>query len=188
MGFQWKRLMGKVSITAFGLLALTFMLPATAQVNTVEFGKNRVQFKKFKWQYYQTDNFNSYFSENGMPLAKYVARIAEEELSSIEQAVEYGLQRRGNIIIYNHFNDLEQSNIGLNMDWQTTGGITKLVNNKMIVYYNGDHANLRRQVRQGIARILVENVLFGDDLGEFATNQALLDLPKWLVDGYIEYA
>src|SRR5258707_5083564 len=36
------------------------------------------------------------------------------------------------------------------------------------------------QVRQGIARILVENILFGDDLGEFAANQALLDLPQWL--------
>lgn len=187
MRFQRKRLMGKVPVAALGFLMLAFTLPASAQVNTVEFGKNRVQFKKFKWQYYQTDNFNSYFSENGMPLAKYVARIAEEELPSIEQAVEYGLQRRGNIIIYNHFNDLEQSNIGLNMDWQTTGGITKLVNNKIIVYYNGDHSNLRRQVRQGIARTLVDNVLFGDDLGEFATNQALLDLPQWLVDGYIEY-
>jgi hypothetical protein len=30
--------------------------------------------------------------------------------------------------------------------------------------------------------------LFGDDIGEFASNQALLDLPKWLVDGYVAYA
>jgi hypothetical protein len=187
MRFQRKRLMRKVCIGAYGLLALLIIVPASAQVNTVEFGKNRLQFKKFKWQYYQTDNFNTYFSENGMPLAKYVAQVAEQELSSIEQAVEYGLQRRANIVIYNHFNDLEQSNIGLNMDWQTTGGITKLVNNKMIVYYNGDHHNLKLQVRQGLARVLVDNVLFGDDLGEFATNQALLDLPKWLVDGYVEY-
>ncbi len=113
--------------------------------------------------------------------------MAEEELPAIEQFVEYGLQRRANIVIYNNFNELEQSNIGLNLDWQTTGGITKLVNNKMIVYFNGDHADLRRQVRQGIARILVDNILFGDDLGEFAANQALLDLPKWLVDGYVDY-
>ena len=58
----------------------------------------------------------------------------------------------------------------------------------MIVYFDGNHEILRRQIRQGIARVLVENVLFGDDLGEFAANQALLDLPKWLTDGYIEYA
>src|SRR5215216_5466456 len=188
MRLQRKRLMSKVWIMAFGLLALTLGFTADAQVNTVEFGKNRVQFKKFKWQYYQTDNFNSYFEENGMPLGKYVVQIAEQELPSIEQFVEYGLQRRANIVVYNHFNDLEQSNIGLNLDWQTTGGITKLVNNKMIVYYNGDHANLRRQVREGIARILTDNILFGDDLGEFAANQALLDLPKWLTDGYVSYA
>ena len=162
-------------------------LGASAQVNTVEFGKNRVQYRKFKWQYYQTPNFNTYFYENGQTIANYVAQVAEKELSQIEQFVEYGLQRRANIVIYNHFNELEQSNIGLNLDWQTTGGITKLVNNKMIVYYTSDHAHLRRQVRQGIARTLVDNVLFGDDLGEFAANQALLDLPKWLTDGYVDY-
>jgi hypothetical protein len=159
-----------------------------AQVNTVEFGKNRLQFKNFKWQYYQTPNFNTYFNQGGQDLAKFVLQVAEKELPGLEKFVEYGLQRRANLVIYNTYNDMEQSNIGLNLDWQTTGGITKLVNNKMVLYYNGDHNNLRLQIRQGIARILVENILFGDDLGEFAANQTLLDLPQWLTDGYIEYA
>ena len=83
---------------------------------------------------------------------------------------------------------MQQSNIGQGIDWQNTGGVTKLVNNKMVVYFNGDHNNLRKQVREGIARVLTENILFGDDLGEFAGNQALLDLPQWLTDGYIAYA
>jgi len=168
-------------------LFLAFSTQILAQVNTVEFGQNRLQFKKFKWKYYQTANFNTYFSQDGEPLAKYVAQLAEKELPGIEQFVEYGLQRRANIVVYNSFNEMEQSNIGLNLDWQTTGGITKLVNNKVIVYSKDDHNNLRIQVRQGIARILVENILFGDDLGEFAANQTLLDLPQWLTDGYIEY-
>jgi hypothetical protein len=158
-----------------------------AQVNTVEFGKNRLQFKNFKWKYYQTTNFNTYFNQGGQDLGKYVAQLAEKELPGIEKFVEYGLQRRANLVIYNSYNDMEQSNIGLNLDWQTTGGITKLVNNKMVLYYQGDHNNLRIQIREGIARILVENILFGDDLGEFAANQALLDLPQWMTDGYIEY-
>src|SRR5580693_3417234 len=158
-----------------------------AQVNTVEFGKNRLQFKKFKWKYYQTTNFNTYFSEGGQDLAKYVAQLAEKELPGIEKYVEYGLQRRANLVIYNSYNEMEQSNIGLNLDWQTTGGITKLVNNKMVLYFTGDHNNLRIQIRQGIARVLVENILFGDDLGEFAANQTLLDLPAWMTDGYINY-
>lgn len=181
----------KIKLTAkdflWVALVCVFSIPSFAQVSTVEFGKNRVQYRKFKWQYLQTANFNTYFYEDGKTIANYVLQIAEKELPGIEQFVEYGLQRRANIVVYNHFNEMEQSNIGLNLDWQTTGGITKLVNNKMIVYFNGDHSDLRRQIRQGIARILVENILFGDDLGEFAANQTLLDLPKWLIDGYIDY-
>jgi hypothetical protein len=147
-----------------------------------------VQFKKFKWAYYQTVNFNSYYSQDGEPLAKYVAQLAEKELPGLESFTEYGLQRRANIIVYNNFDEMQQSNVGLHYEWQSSGGSTKLVNNKVIVYYNGDHYDLRRQVREGIAQILLENILFGDDLGEFAANQALLDLPKWLTNGYISYA
>ena len=175
----------------FSLLASLSIFAAmetTAQVNTVEFGKNRVQYQKFKWKYYQTDNFNTYFSQDGLGLGKYVAQVAELELPSIEEFVEYGLQRRINIVVYNNYDEMQQSNIGLGIDWQNTGGVTKLVNNKMIVYFDGNHDNLRRQIRQGIAKNLVDNLLFGDDLGEFAANQALLDLPKWLTDGYIAYA
>ena len=168
--------------------ALFFFLPSlTAQVNTVQFGKNRLQFKKMKWKYYQTPNFNTYFNQNGDPLAKYVAQVAEKELPEIESQVEYGQQRRTNIVLYNSYNEMEQSNIGLDMDWQTTGGVTKLVNNKMILYYTDDHNKLRVQIRQGIARNLLANILFGDDLGEFAANQTLLDLPTWLTDGYVQY-
>src|SRR5450631_2950716 len=164
-----------------------FQFYASAQVNTVEFGKNRLQFKNMKWKYYQTPNFNTYFNQNGDPLAKYVCQVAEKELSGIEQQVEYGMQRRTNIILYNSFNEMEQSNIGLDVDWQSTGGTTQLINNKMIVYYTDDHNKLRIQIRQGIARVLLQNILFGDDLGEVAANGALLDLPQWLTDGYVDY-
>lgn len=170
------------------IVLVCFTTNLMAQVNTVEFGKNRVQYKKFKWEYYQTQNFNSYYSQGGEGLSKYVAQMAEEELPGLEKFAEYALQRRANIIIYNSYEDMQQTNIGLSGGLQFTGGNTKLVNNKMVVYYNSDHANLRIQVRQGIAKILLDNVLFGDDLGEFAANKALLDLPTWLTDGYVAYA
>ncbi|MBC7535860.1 MAG: hypothetical protein H7258_09215, partial [Ferruginibacter sp.] len=171
-------------------ISLIFLLPSLilhAQVNSVTFGKNRVQFKKFKWQYYQTKNFNVYFNKNGQELAKFVAQVAEKELPQLEAAAEYSLQRRANIILYNEFADMQQTNIGLESSILSTGGTTKLVNNKMVIYFDANHANLKRQVRQGIADIITKNVLFGDDIGEVAGNQTLLDLPLWLTDGYVAY-
>ncbi|MER3471163.1 MAG: hypothetical protein C4330_07485 [Chitinophagaceae bacterium] len=177
--------MGSILFLSSFLFALTSTL--NAQVNAVQYGKNRVQYQKFKWKYYQTENFNTYFSQDGLEIAKYAAQVAEKELPTIEEFVEYGLQRRANIVVYNSFDELQQSNIGIGIDWQQSGGITKLVNNKMPVYFDGNKNNLRKQIRQGIASVLVQNLLFGDDLGEFAANQTLLDLPKWLTDGYIHY-
>ena len=175
----------------FFLSGIIFLFSISSQaqiINAVEFGRNRVQFKKFKWQYYQSRNFNTYFNQNGQEIAKYVMQVAEEELPDIESFTEYSLQRRANIIVYNEFSDLQQSNIGIGIDWQNAGGATKLVNNKLVVYFNGNHEDLRRQIRQGIARVITDNILFGEDLGEFAGNQALLDLPKWLIDGYVDFA
>jgi hypothetical protein len=175
----------RISLISFFLLTASYF--AVAQVNAVEFGKNRVQFKKFKWSYYQTKNFNIYYHQNGEELAKFIAQSAEKELPQMEAAAEYSLQRRANIVLYNDFAEMQQSNIGLGIEWQNTSGGTKLVNNKMVVYFEADHQKLRLQVRHGIAQILTENRLFGDDIGEVAGNQALLDLPKWLTDGYMSY-
>ena len=175
----------RISLISFFLLAGSYFVQA--QVNAVEFGKNRVQFKKFKWSYYQTNNFNIYYHQNGEELAKFIAQSAEKELPQMEATAEYSLQRRANIVLYNDFAEMQQSNIGMDINWQNTTGGTKLVNNKMVVYFEADHQKLRLQVRHGIAQILTENRLFGDDIGEVAGNQALLDLPKWLTDGYMSY-
>jgi hypothetical protein len=173
-------------IMVLGFICTTHL--AAQVIENVKFGKNRVQYKKFKWQYYQSRNFNTFFNQNGQDIAKFVMQVAEEELPQIEEFTEYSLQRRANIVVYNEYADMQQSNIGIDIDWQNTSGTTKLVNNKMVVYFNGDHAQLRKQIRQGIARIITDNVLFGEDLGEFAGNQALLDLPTWLTDGYVDFA
>ncbi len=173
--------------SAFFFIAACFPFFISAQVNTVDYGKNRIQYKKFQWKFYQTQNFNTYSNQGGLELGKFVAQVAEEELKSIEKATEYSLQRKANIVVYNTYDDYKTSNIGLGIDWQNAGGLTKLVNNKMVLYFNGDHESLRMQIRQGIARILVDNILFGDDIGEVASNAALLDLPKWLTDGYVAY-
>jgi hypothetical protein len=189
------------------LVAMLCGIDAAAQINSVTYGRNKVQHKKFTWKYYQTENFNIYYtaktkylvsgnnddvndktrSDNNEAIAKFVAQIAEKELPNLELNIESGLQRRANIIVYNSYVDYKQSNIGQGTEWQIPGTTTQMVNNKAAIYFNSDHENLRFQTKEAIARILVDNIMFGDNLGEIASNQALLDLPKWMVDGYVRY-
>ncbi len=158
-----------------------------SQTNTVRFGKNRLQYKKFDWRYFETDHFNTYFSQGGLDLGKYVAQTAEQELTDLEKTMDFSLRDQINIIIYNSYGDMKQSNIGIGLDWQNTGGVTKLVGNKMIVYFDGNHNKLRVQIREGIAKVMLNNIMFGSSVGEFAGNAVLLNLPKWYTDGFISF-
>src|SRR5438128_8087671 len=99
------RIMGFIGFCLFSFTAM-------AQVNAVEFGKNRIQHKKFVWKFYQSPNFNTYFSQGGLELGKYTLQLAEQELKGIEAQVEYSLQRQINIVVYNNYNDYRSSNIG----------------------------------------------------------------------------
>ena len=85
MGILQNRLHSYFGILAIISCLFLFTGNADAQVNAVEFGKNRVQYEKFKWRYYQTRNFNVYFSQNGLALGKYAAQLAEKELPQLEQ-------------------------------------------------------------------------------------------------------
>ncbi len=173
-------------IVVISLLFFSYTL--SAQVNSVVYGKNRLQFNKFQWKFFQSHNFNTYVTKGGTELGKFVAQLAEEELPQLEAFTEFSLQHRADLIVYNSYDDYKQSNIGLGFEWQNAGGMTSLVNNKIVVYFDGNHNNLRLQIRQGIAKVLTNNILFGENIGEMASNQALLDLPQWLTDGYIAYA
>jgi hypothetical protein len=60
------------------VIGFAIFLTTQAQVNAVEFGKNRVQYQKFKWKYYQSENFNTYFNQDGLELGKFVARSPKQ--------------------------------------------------------------------------------------------------------------
>jgi hypothetical protein len=173
----------------FCAIALSYLpIISLAQVNAVEFGKNSIQYKKMKWKFYEGQNFNTYVNQGGVELGSFVSQMAEGQLAEVEAFMESNLRSKSSIFVYNSYDAYKQSNIGLGSTNQSTDGVTILPNNKMVVYFDGNHQHLKTLIRKGIAQMILNNLLFGDDIGEVASNQALLDLPKWLTDGYISYA
>jgi WD40 repeat protein len=162
-------------------------LSANAQGIQTEFGKNRVQYGNFFWSEYESTNFMIYFHQTGRELGQFVALTAEQELPGIQTLLEYSLSARMDILVYTDINMLKQSNIGNEDVFRNTGGTTKIVDNKMFVYFDGNHEHLRRDIRQGIAQVLVSQMLFGDDIQEIMQNAVLLHLPKWFTNGLVDY-
>lgn len=182
--------MKKILPTYFSL-ALTcfiFFTDVFAQNGFVQFGQNRVQYRDFKWQFYETDNFNVYFYQGGQDIGKYVVLSSEKCLNEVLEKLDFRLNSKLDVVVYNDISDYHQTNIGINSDRDIPMGSSQIQPNKIFVYFNGDHRDIDRQIKEGIARVYLNKLETGTGFQEVIQNAVLLNLPGWFLEGLISYA
>jgi len=152
------------------------------------FGKNRVQFNDRYWTFYKFNKFDTYFYLNGKGLAIFTAKFAEDNIAALEKKFDYVIESRIQFVIFNRLSDLKESNIGLVSDEQyNVGGITHIVGSKVFLYYDGNHENFERQIKAGIAQVVMNEMIFGQQITAKIKNSTLLSLPDWYVQGLVSY-
>ncbi|MFL5753032.1 MAG: TolB family protein, partial [Bacteroidia bacterium] len=153
-----------------------------------DFGKNRVQYQPFNWTYFGFDRYQVYLYEGGQEVAKYVAKRAEIHLKDIERKLDFESEEKLQIMVYTNQGDYRQSNLGLSGEENgNLGGVTKIVGSKLSVYFTGNHADLDRQIRAGIAEVLVNDMMYGGRTRDMVKNSTLLVVPDWFRSGLISY-
>ena len=175
-------------LTAFCLVATS----VSAQFYNglqMSFGKNRVQYDHFYWQYYRFEKFDIYFNQFGQELAEYTEWSASRQIKRLESLLDYTLEKRIIFLVYNNLSDFRQSNIGLvtGNDDYNIGGNTRIVNNKVFLYFEGDHNKFQHQISAAIAQVILNQMLYGNELRENVANSTLINLPEWFTKGLLSY-
>lgn len=175
----------KISFCFFFLLSLGL---GAQSINT-EFGKNRVQFHDdhLNWSRYETENFVTYWYGKARNIAQPVLQLAELDHEEIQKILEHTLSDKIEIIVYIDLTDLKQSNLGQEEAFTNKSKSTKVDGNKVSVYFDGNHQNLRTQIKKGIAAVYLNSILYGSSLQEIVQNALLLNLPLWFKEGLIAY-
>lgn len=157
----------------------------------MQFGKNRVQYQDMKdrfWSFYRFEKFDTYFYLGGKELSNYTARYATKQIGEIEKIFDYTLDDRIQFIIFNKLSDLKQSNIGLESEQQyNIGGVTFIVGTKVVLYFNGDHRDFEKQIKAGITKVMLNQMMYGGNIKDVVRNSTLLNLPEWFTEGLISY-
>ncbi len=175
---------------ALGLFANQLELSAQFYAGTQqEFGKNRVQYRDFNWLFLPLDQVEVYYYQGGEDLAAYTLQSATETLKDLEAFFDYALEDKVQVIVYNKQSEFRQSNVGITGDDQyNIGGTTRIIGSKIFIYYEGSHEELNKQIKAGLARVLVSQMMYGGDWKEVFKNSTLLTLPEWYLEGIISYA
>lgn len=172
------------------ILLLIKGLDGFAQAIDTEFGKNRVQFSdKFKyWNKYESDNFIVLWYGKNRYLAQSAIQMAEYDHTEIRKLIEHRMNDKIEIIVYADLADLKQTNIGTEQAFTSKTGETKIVGSKLFLYFDGNHHNVRKKLREGIASVYLDHMLYGSNFQEIIQNSVLMDLPLWFREGLVAYA
>ena len=154
------------------------------------FGKNRVQYYDYYWSFYRFDDFDCYFNEFGRELAQYTADYGLKKLEEIQDFFDYTLEKRLIFIIYNKNAEYKQSNIGLvtsDEESYNTGGYSRIIKNKVMLYYEGDHVAYQKQIGAAITEVIINEMLYDADLRDRITSSNVITMPNWFIKGLVNY-
>ena len=176
--------MAKVYIAAFLFLLSS---SAWAQIEPEQFGKNRIQYRDFSWQFYSTDNFDIYFYEGGQSNALVAAKFLEKEFERITDVIGYAPYTKTKIFLYNSPKELQQSNVGVKGKSFTVGGQTNFVKSQVEIAYPGTMIEFKDELVLQIAKMLINDMMFGGSLTDMFQSAYLLSLPEWFIEGAARY-
>ncbi len=165
------------------LAYFSFVAVLTAQ----QFGQNKVQYKEFDWYYIQTKHFDLYFTAQGKDIAEFAAHIAENSLADIENVLNYQINNRIIVIVYNSHNDFQETNTTFGYLSQGIGGFTEPFKNRVVLPFEGSYRKFRHVIHHELVHAVMRDFLYGGTLQNIISKGITLELPQWYHEGMAEY-
>lgn len=152
-----------------------------------EFGKNRIQEKRFEWLTITSNNFEFNYYRGGDKIAQNAAKFSEAEYDRITELLGYTPFTTMKIFLYNSPKDLAQSNIGLIAPVDLDGSILNLAKSRVQIAYTGKEETYKKELIRQISRLFVYDMLYGGSLKEVLQSSLLLTVPEWYMSGIAAY-
>ncbi|RCR69350.1 hypothetical protein [Larkinella punicea] len=170
-----------------GLLLVMNEVVAQNYPSQEQFGRNRIQYRKFDWKVIKTSNFEIYFYQEGNQIANLTAQYAETDFDRITEILGYTPYNRIKVFIYNSPQELSQSNIGLSAPSGTNYKELSLAKSRLELAFTGDQISFRKQLIKEVSLLFVYDMLYGGSLKDALQSSLLLSLPEWYMPGIASY-
>jgi hypothetical protein len=172
---------------AIALLVLLTNRDLKAQQAREVFGQNRIQYKKFEWNYLSSENFDVHFYGARRKVAEEALQYLESEFDRITDLLGFYPYQKTKVFLYNSITDLQQSNIGLNHTRYSAGGETEFVKPYVEIAHPGNLEEFKEELIFKMSDLLVNEMMFGGNLKDAFQNSVLLNLPEWFIEGISYY-
>ncbi len=162
------------------LLTLSTATPAQAQY----FGRNKVQYREFKFEVLKTEHFDIYFYEEERENAARVGRMAERWYARLSSIFEHEMRTRQPLVLYASHPDFEQTNVVGGMIGEGTGGVTEGLKRRVVLPLAGTLAETDHVLGHELVHAFQYDISAQRASGP---GGGIESLPLWFVEGLAEY-
>ncbi|GCD76543.1 hypothetical protein JCM31826_00250 [Thermaurantimonas aggregans] len=153
-----------------------------------QYGRNRVQYNQFDWGFYRFDRVDIYTYADNDNLPHAVATMAHMHLRELEAALDVAFDDRFQILLFNTLGDKKQSNNNLDINQPDNDTRLTRYNDRtsILLYFDGNLQNLERDLRAGIADVLIRYQIYGD-LSAGGLDLYRAQFPDWFLQGLVSW-
>jgi Tol biopolymer transport system component len=166
-----------IILTAFAVSGVTFG----------QFGQNKVQYHDNEWYFIQTKHFDVYFNQDGAKIAEFASAAAEDALVSIQKKVNYAINNRISLILYNSQAEFQETNVTDDYLSEGVGGFTELFKNRVVLPFTGNYKMFRHVIHHELVHAVVNDLFYGGSIQNVISNNINIRVPLWFNEGLAEY-
>ncbi len=147
------------------------------------FEKTRIQYQKFVWHFFSSQNFEVYYFGKNENLARTTIQFAESDFQKITQLLSYTPFQKTKIFVYPSQSELLQSNSGISLNSPNEVESENLSKFRFEISFSEDLSNFRKNLVKEISKVYVHDMLYGGSIRDVLQNSLLLSLPEWYLSG-----
>ncbi len=149
--------------------------------------KTRIQYQKFVWKYFSSQNFEVYYFGRNEALAKNAIQMLESDFIKITDLLSYTPFQKTKIFVYPSQADLMQSNSGISLANLYDAKNENLSKFRIEIAFSEHIGTFRKNLIKEVAQVFVHDMLFGGSIKDVLQNSLLLNLPEWYISGISAY-
>jgi hypothetical protein len=164
---------------------LFFLVSVATSRGQYYFGRNKVQYNKFRWQILKTKHFDIYFYPEMESLAEIGAYFAEESYHHLQDKFNHNILRRIPLIFYSSHFHFEETNTIPYLIPTGLGGFFEFIKGRVVVPSDGSLDRFRHTIRHELVHVFqrsyVQRIL--KDHRKLQGGY----VPSWFSEGLAEY-
>lgn len=172
---------------ALMVLAVCAFVSENARAQAWYFGKNKVQYNKFKWSVLKTPHFDIHFHEGYRDLAGRTAVIMEYGYGKLSNDFDHNISWRIPVILYASHSHFQQTNITWGLLPEGVQAFAEPTRKRMVLHFSGTNQDFAHTAIHELVHMFEFDIIYGSLLRSAFAQGALFNIPLWFAEGISEY-